>query len=164
MKYEDGCLLGCWPLSLVEVYRRPDDGGSKHLQNVCKLLPDYKAQQPRRQPSSSSGLLRRVVFWLCAHVSQEYNASIFMTEDGGTMPPPPKKKIVEHGQNATRRNRLRDHHLYSHCRENLNSYDLIRLQYTDQSGVSEIELTLFRRARNPWRYHKQYFWVQSRKL
>jgi hypothetical protein len=30
----------------------PDDGGSKHLWNVDKLLPDYIAQQPRRQPSS----------------------------------------------------------------------------------------------------------------
>jgi hypothetical protein len=30
----------------------PDDGGSKHLWNVDKLLPDYTAQQPRRQSSS----------------------------------------------------------------------------------------------------------------
>jgi hypothetical protein len=30
---------------------RPDDGGSKHLWNVGKLLPDNTAQQPRRQPS-----------------------------------------------------------------------------------------------------------------
>jgi hypothetical protein len=28
------------------------DGGSKHLWNVSKLLPDYTAQKPRRQPSS----------------------------------------------------------------------------------------------------------------
>jgi hypothetical protein len=33
---------------------RPDDGGSKHLRNVGKLLPDYTAQQPRRQSSSDS--------------------------------------------------------------------------------------------------------------
>jgi hypothetical protein len=33
---------------------RPDDGGTKHLWNVGKLLPDYMAQQPRRQPSSYS--------------------------------------------------------------------------------------------------------------
>jgi hypothetical protein len=26
----------------------PDDGGSKHLWNVGKRLPDYRAQQPRR--------------------------------------------------------------------------------------------------------------------
>jgi hypothetical protein len=48
--------------SLVEVCRRfrcacylhhgPDDGGSKHLWNVVKLLPDYTVQQPRRQQSS----------------------------------------------------------------------------------------------------------------
>jgi hypothetical protein len=29
----------------------PDDGGSKHLWNVGKLLPDCKAQHPRRQSS-----------------------------------------------------------------------------------------------------------------
>jgi hypothetical protein len=48
---------GFAPYSLVEVYRRfrgADDGGSKHLRNVGKLQPDYTAQQPRRQPSSSS--------------------------------------------------------------------------------------------------------------
>jgi hypothetical protein len=33
---------------------RPDDGGSKDLSNVGKLLPDYTALQPRRQPSSYS--------------------------------------------------------------------------------------------------------------
>jgi hypothetical protein len=37
---------------------RPDDGGSKHLSNVGKLLPDYTAQQPRRQ-SSSFSILRK---------------------------------------------------------------------------------------------------------
>jgi hypothetical protein len=47
------------PCSLVEVYRRfrgsccldhqGDVGGCKHLWNVGKLLPDYTAQQPRRQ-------------------------------------------------------------------------------------------------------------------
>jgi hypothetical protein len=31
-----------------------DDGGSKDLWNVGKLLPDYTALQPRRQPSSYS--------------------------------------------------------------------------------------------------------------
>jgi hypothetical protein len=59
------------PCSLVEVYQRfnilaasiisamrlrglthrPDDGGSKDLWNTDKLLPDYTALQPRRQPS-----------------------------------------------------------------------------------------------------------------
>jgi hypothetical protein len=51
------------PCSLVEVYRhfggacclhRPDNGDSKHLWNVSKFLPDYTAQQPRRQSSSYS--------------------------------------------------------------------------------------------------------------
>jgi hypothetical protein len=58
------------PCSLVEVYRRfrgacfhhqqgkrPDDGGSKHLRNESKLLPDYTVQQPRRQPYSHSSRL-----------------------------------------------------------------------------------------------------------
>jgi hypothetical protein len=46
------------PCSVVEVYwryrgaychhHRPDDGGSKHLWNVGKLLPDYMAQHLRR--------------------------------------------------------------------------------------------------------------------
>jgi hypothetical protein len=30
----------------------PDDGGKKHLCNVCRYLSDYMAQHPRRQPSS----------------------------------------------------------------------------------------------------------------
>jgi hypothetical protein len=30
---------------------RPDDGGYKYLWNVCELLPDYTAIQPKRQPS-----------------------------------------------------------------------------------------------------------------
>jgi hypothetical protein len=33
---------------------RPDDGGSKHIWSVGKLLPDYTAQHPRRQSSSYS--------------------------------------------------------------------------------------------------------------
>jgi hypothetical protein len=39
------------PWSLVEG-DHPDYGVSKHLWNVGKLLPDYTAQQPRRQQSS----------------------------------------------------------------------------------------------------------------
>jgi hypothetical protein len=43
------------PCGLVEDYHqdyRSDDGGSKHLWNVGKLLIDYTAQKPRRQSSS----------------------------------------------------------------------------------------------------------------
>jgi hypothetical protein len=36
----------------VGIHKGPDDGGSKDLWNVGKLLPDYTALQPRRQPSS----------------------------------------------------------------------------------------------------------------
>jgi hypothetical protein len=32
--------------------KHPDDGGSKHLCNVSKRLPDYMAQQSGRQPST----------------------------------------------------------------------------------------------------------------
>jgi hypothetical protein len=37
---------------VVDESHRPDDGGSKDLWNVGKLLPDYTVLQPRRQPSS----------------------------------------------------------------------------------------------------------------
>jgi hypothetical protein len=50
--------------SLVEVYHcftgacclhhHPEDESSQHFWNVSKFLPDYNAQQPRRQPSSYS--------------------------------------------------------------------------------------------------------------
>jgi hypothetical protein len=40
------------PASIIRAMSRPDDGGSKDLRNVGKLLPDYTAQQPRRQTSS----------------------------------------------------------------------------------------------------------------
>jgi hypothetical protein len=38
--------------SLEEVHQDPDDGGSKHILNLSKLLPNYIVQQPRRQPSA----------------------------------------------------------------------------------------------------------------
>jgi hypothetical protein len=41
-------------LSASIITHRPHDGDSKHLWNVGKLLPDYAAQQPTRQPSSYS--------------------------------------------------------------------------------------------------------------
>jgi hypothetical protein len=34
------------------ITHRPDDGGSKHLRKVGKLLPDYTVLQPRKQLSS----------------------------------------------------------------------------------------------------------------
>jgi hypothetical protein len=49
--FEDCCLLGC---STVIAGDRPDDGGSKDLWNVGKLLLDYTVLEPRRQPSSYS--------------------------------------------------------------------------------------------------------------
>jgi hypothetical protein len=39
------------PIPCVRLTHHPDDGDSKYLWNVSKLLPDYKAQQPRRQSS-----------------------------------------------------------------------------------------------------------------
>jgi hypothetical protein len=41
------------PSPCVRLTHRPDDGGSKDLWNFGKLLPDYMALQPRRQPSSN---------------------------------------------------------------------------------------------------------------
>jgi hypothetical protein len=69
--HEDDCLLSCCAMksgrSLLVFQRcllppkpgrllthHPDDGGSKHLWNVSKLLPDYMTQKPRRQSSSYS--------------------------------------------------------------------------------------------------------------
>jgi hypothetical protein len=42
------------PCCLHHQGKQPDDGGSKYLWNVGKLLPDYTAQEPRTQPSSYS--------------------------------------------------------------------------------------------------------------
>jgi hypothetical protein len=49
---------------------RPDDGGSKNLWNVGKLLPDYTALQPRRQPPLYSSswepqILNRPILTTC---------------------------------------------------------------------------------------------------
>jgi hypothetical protein len=48
------------PCSLV----RPDDGGSKDIRNVGKLLPDHTALQPRRQPSYILKLVLIQLYWL----------------------------------------------------------------------------------------------------
>jgi hypothetical protein len=64
LSYKMTVLWDVAPCSLV-VYRlfkgaccfyhhSSNDGGSKHLWNVCKLLPHYTAQHPRRQSSSYS--------------------------------------------------------------------------------------------------------------
>jgi hypothetical protein len=65
---EDGCLLGCsgrclptfqkclLPPSSGRLRRHHPEGGSKHLRNVGKFLPDYTAQHPRKQPSPYSPL------------------------------------------------------------------------------------------------------------
>jgi hypothetical protein len=39
------------------VTHHPNDVGSKHLWNVCKRVPEYTAQKPWRQPSSSKYFL-----------------------------------------------------------------------------------------------------------
>jgi hypothetical protein len=56
------------PCSVVEVYQYfrgacclshyPNDGGSKCLWNVSKLLPDYMVQHPRKQSSSITSTLK----------------------------------------------------------------------------------------------------------
>jgi hypothetical protein len=57
--------------SLVEVYRRfrgADVGSSKHLRIVGIFLPDYTAQQPRRQPSSESSIDELVGMDKCSNI------------------------------------------------------------------------------------------------
>jgi hypothetical protein len=49
---EDGSFVGYCSVQSSKVCRR--FGGSKHLWNDGKLLPDYTAQQPSRQPCSYS--------------------------------------------------------------------------------------------------------------
>jgi hypothetical protein len=41
------------PISHTQLSHWPVNRGSKHLQNVSKLLPDYTMQHPKRQPSSA---------------------------------------------------------------------------------------------------------------
>jgi hypothetical protein len=65
-EYEDGCLLGC---SAV-ITHRPDNGGSKVLWNVGKLLPGYTALQTRRQPSSL-----RPLFFKCFNLYGEVSSN-----------------------------------------------------------------------------------------
>jgi hypothetical protein len=43
-----------WDVTPCSDEYHPDDGGSKHLWNIRKLLPDYTAQHSRRQSSSYS--------------------------------------------------------------------------------------------------------------
>jgi hypothetical protein len=53
---------------------RPDDGGSKDLWNVGKLLPDYTVLQPIRQPSSL--YVVSTSSDLCIHVWSAYHLSV----------------------------------------------------------------------------------------
>jgi hypothetical protein len=46
--------------------RRNDNGGTKHLWNVGILLPDYTAQQPRRQQSYNK----------CEHVDSVFSLRV----------------------------------------------------------------------------------------
>jgi hypothetical protein len=59
------------PCSLAEVYQRFRGDCCLHHQ-VCKLLPDYTAQQSRRQPSSYSPLwepeISQASRYVCAYV------------------------------------------------------------------------------------------------
>jgi hypothetical protein len=59
---------------IIKLINRPDDGGSKDLWNVGKLLPDYTVLQPRRQQSSTDTVARitlykitRIVFVLSVY-------------------------------------------------------------------------------------------------
>jgi hypothetical protein len=48
-----------------------DDGGSKHLWNVCQFLPDYTSKHPRGQPSC-----QKTVF--CGHYSTDAFLSLHL--------------------------------------------------------------------------------------
>jgi hypothetical protein len=48
------CLLTCLSSFLFGWVNHADDGGSKYLWNVGKILLDYTVLQPKRQPSSYS--------------------------------------------------------------------------------------------------------------
>jgi hypothetical protein len=43
-----------WGVPPCSLGGRPDDGGSKYLWNVGKLLPDCTAERYRRRPSSNT--------------------------------------------------------------------------------------------------------------
>jgi hypothetical protein len=47
-------------ITVENIQHRPVDGGSKHLWNVGKILPDCTAQQPTRQQSSHSTFLLKL--------------------------------------------------------------------------------------------------------
>jgi hypothetical protein len=53
-KIKESVSQGLYLKSFIrsQLTHRPDDGGSKDLWNVGKLLPDYTALQPKRQPFS----------------------------------------------------------------------------------------------------------------
>jgi hypothetical protein len=69
------------PCSLVvhQRYRGPccqhhqgDDGGSKDIWNADKLLPDFTALQPKRQPSSNNNVTT-LIFGFCTYVLDKAN-------------------------------------------------------------------------------------------
>jgi hypothetical protein len=51
--------------------RRPDDGGSKHLWNVGKLLPDYTEQHTRIQSSPSAQFSMGIKYTLHANIVKD---------------------------------------------------------------------------------------------
>jgi hypothetical protein len=75
-EYKDGSFLGCSAVIRAVSARRPDDGGSNYLWNVCKFVPVYTVLQPRRQPYSNITLLYfyfRVVWTLSARALTVWN-------------------------------------------------------------------------------------------
>jgi hypothetical protein len=67
-------------------HRRPDDGGSWHLWNVGKLLPDYMVLQPRRQSCSAPILQKGCENWTLSRADKrriETAESKFLREAAG---------------------------------------------------------------------------------
>jgi hypothetical protein len=56
-------------ISRAQLDHRPDDGGSTDLWNVGKLIPVYRALQPRRRPSSVMVILWLSYFYALEKVS-----------------------------------------------------------------------------------------------
>jgi hypothetical protein len=54
----------------------PDDGGSKDLWDVGKLLPDYMALQPRRQPAIF--MFAAVLWKVCDSDHVLYNTHVIL--------------------------------------------------------------------------------------
>jgi hypothetical protein len=92
----------------------PDDGGSKHLWNVGKHLPDYTAQQTKRQPSSYSPSRE-------PEISQSYQTTWRNNPEDSHLHTRRCENLKFHNS-TTWRNNPEGSHLHTRRRENLKSH------------------------------------------